>query len=158
MTVSEGVCDQIHERGSWPKELPLDAPLQTCTDFMRQKLAEFDLACDPSFRMSLTGWEPLEDGIALTVAPATDEEGTRLRGLRNRLAECLGMRHPGHEAYVFHISMAYTLRYLTQEQMKTTLQFLEGWRARLPVSFELGAPEFCVFGDMFAFRRECYLS
>lgn len=153
MTLSEGVCDQIRNRESWPGELSTESSLQECNEFMRQKLAKFDLDCDPPFRMSFIGWEPLEDGIALKVVPATTEEERKLRGLRDRLAEHLKMWHPGHEEYVFHISMAYTLRFLTQEEINATMIFLEAWQARLPKHFELDAPDFCLFEDMFAFQK-----
>lgn len=157
MTLSEGVCDQIREVSSWPAGVSLDVSLQTCNEFIRERLVSFDLACELPFRMTLSGWEPLEDGIALTVTPATDEETSKLRDLRDRLAEHLGLRHPGHDEYSFHISLAYTLRYLSRDQIDTTLGFLEKWRGRLPASFELEEPEFCVFEDMFAFRREGHL-
>lgn len=153
MTLSEGVCDQIRNRESWPGELLVESSLQECNEFMRQKFADFDLDWDPPFRMSFVGWEPLEDGIALKVVPATDDEEVKLRGLRDRLAQRLGMWHPRHKKYVFHISMAYTLRYLTEVESKATMVFLEAWRARLPKYFELDAPNFCRFDDMFAFQK-----
>lgn len=157
MTVFEGVSDQIRKLGSWPGDLPLDAPLDSCTALVRKKLADFDLGIsgsEPPFRMSIDGWEPLEDGIALKVVPATEAEEKRLRQLRGRLSEVLQMNHPGHGTYSFHVSISYMLRHLDEQQHQKIWGFLEGFRSQLPEVFELGAPEFCVFNDMFAFDRQ----
>ena len=157
MTVFEGVSDQIRKRGSWPGDLPLDAPLSTCIAQVGRKLANFNTGSEKPFEMTNVGWEPLEDGIALKVVPAAPEEERRLRRLRDRIAEHLLMRHPGHSDYSFHVSMAYMLRRPDQQEARKLRVFLKSCHASLPTNFELGAPEFCTFDDMFAFRQEFLL-
>lgn len=157
MTVFEGVSDQIREAGSWPSDLGHDVPLQDCTNHFRHKLASFELDCAPPLKMTVAGWEPLLDGIAVKVVPASIEEDIRLRGLRDRLASHLKTRYPGHESYSFHISLAYTLCSLEEKDQRATMAFLEEQQSKLPANFELGAPEFCVFDNMMDFRREFFL-
>ena len=159
MTVFEGVSDQIRKHSSWPGDLSLDAPLNSCTALVEQKLADFDLRSEPPFRMAVDGFEPLEDGIALKVVPATPAEESRLRHLRDRLSKVLQIRHPGHDTYSFHVSLSYMLRRLDQrpEDYEKIWAFLQEYRSKLPDVFELGAPEFCIFDDMFAFRRQFFL-
>ncbi|KAK4947804.1 hypothetical protein LTR10_013312 [Elasticomyces elasticus] len=157
MTVYEGVSDQIRKRTCWPGDCALDAPLESCTTMVREKLASFDLRSEPPFRMTIAGWEPLEDGIALKIVPASLDEERRLRGLRDRLSKLLRMRHPGHDTYSFHVSLAYMLRFLGQQDHQAISAFLQSYLKKLPKTFELGAPEFCIFDDMFAFQRELYL-
>lgn len=158
MTVYEGVSDQIRRRNCWPGEVALDVSLEACTSFVTRKLGGFDPGSEPPFRLTITGWEPLEDGIALKVVPATSMEERRIRGLRDRLSELLRMRHPGHDTYSFHVSLAYMLRHLSPEQHHNISSFLDGYLSKFPRTFELGAPEFCVFDDMFAFDRQFFLS
>jgi hypothetical protein len=107
--------------------------------------------------MYVAGWEALDDGIALKITPKTKEEEERLRGLRDHIAGQLATQHPGHAKYSFHISIAYSLRFLSLEDNARITSHLNGWLSRLPRDFELGAPEYCTFHDMFAFKRDFYL-
>ncbi|KIX92451.1 uncharacterized protein Z520_11771 [Fonsecaea multimorphosa CBS 102226] len=157
MTVFEGVTDQTRKPHAWPADLPLDAPLDRCTDLFKEKLKGFDFDSEPPFQLTVVGYDPLIDGIALTVVPASAADEARLRGLRDRLSELLQLRHPTHDWYSFHISLAYILRRLDNQQHQELRDFLEEYRPKLPLHFELGAPEFCTFEDMFAFSRRFYL-
>jgi hypothetical protein len=158
MTLFEGVSDQIRKRSSWPADLALDSSLSECTSLLRSKLVDFDLGTNPPFEMTVDGYDPLTEGIALKVVATTAAEDGRIRGVRDRLSKHLLMRHPGHESYSFHISLAYLLCRLDQEQLDKLASFLKTYQSRLPQRFELGGPEFCVFNDMFAFKRQFYLN
>lgn len=157
MTIFEGVCDQVREPGFWPADLPLDAPLTACDALFEDRLASFDPKLDPPFEMEIAGWKPLVGGISLALKAATDAEERRLRDLRNRLSDLLGLRHPGHETYVFHLSIAYIIRHLSDAQRDALSAMMGEQSALLPAKFKLGAPEFCRFEDMFAFRRLFFL-
>ncbi|KIX01875.1 uncharacterized protein Z518_09602 [Rhinocladiella mackenziei CBS 650.93] len=157
MTIFEGVSDKMRKHGVWPDNLPPDASLDGCNALFNQKLAAFDLETEPPFRMAVYGFEPLEDGVALRVVPASPAEERRLRRLRDRLSKVLQTRHLGHNHYSFHVSVSYMLRYLSQEEHEKFWTFLQEYLSKLPEYFELGAPEFCTFDDMFAFRREFFL-
>lgn len=157
MTVFEGVSFKMRGPGLWPADISQDIPVEDCTKIVRGKLEMFDLEDNSPFRMRIEGFEPLLDGIALKVVPADAEEEKRLRRLRDRVSDTLLVRHPGHDEYSFHISLSYMLRFLDGEQHRRIWGFLEEWRQQLPQTFELGAPEFCVFDDMFSFHRLFYL-
>ncbi|KIW90674.1 uncharacterized protein Z519_08457 [Cladophialophora bantiana CBS 173.52] len=157
MTIFEGVTDQIREPHVWPADLPLDAPLDMCTDLFREKLKNFDLGSEAPFHMTIVSYDPLVDGIALKVVPATPTDEARLRGLRKRLSELLQMYHPAHDRYSFHMSLAYILRRLDDQQHQELWDFLQEYRSKLPIHFTLGAPEFCAFDNMFAFSRQFFL-
>jgi hypothetical protein len=158
MTIFEGVCDQIRRPGSWPTDLPLDAPLDEVTAHFTSKLTGFELKYDgPPYRMRVDGMDPLEVGIGIHLEARTAEEGRRIRGLRDRLADALELKHPGHERYGLHFSAAYLLRRLSDEQERQVRELVLGCLEGVDKEFELGAPEFCTFGDMFAFKRLFYL-
>ncbi|PDT02305.1 hypothetical protein CO666_21295 [Rhizobium chutanense] len=156
MTVFEGVCDQVRQPGFWPDDLGLDVPLAECDALFADKLSAFDLGSAPSYRLRIAGWQPLVNGIALRLAPESAEE-MRLRRVRDRLSELLQLRHPGHEDYVFHLSIAYLIRHPDEEQRAALSALLFELLSGLPDEFELGAPEFCRFADMFAFHRQFFL-
>jgi hypothetical protein len=157
MTIFEGVCDQVRKPGFWPADLPLDAPLEDCDALFVKKLSTFDLQCNPPYLMSVLGWSPLKTGIGVHVELRTADESKRVRGLRDRLADLLQIRHRDHATYDLHLSIAYLLRHLTAEQKAELTALLMDHLEGMPKEFELGAPEFCKFDDMFAFRRQFYL-
>ncbi|MBX5041072.1 hypothetical protein HJB51_11510 [Rhizobium lentis] len=84
-------------------------------------------------------------------------DAARAVGMRDRLSDLLQLRHPGHEDYVFHLSIAYLIRYPDERQRAALAAQLFELLSGLSDEFELGAPEFCRFADMFAFHRQFFL-
>jgi len=84
-----------------------------------------------------------------------------LRLLRDRFADVLKIRAPDHDRYAFHISIAYLIDWLTDQEQADHAAARRRWRSELerkiPV-LELGAPEYCTFDDMFAFRRRLLIT
>ena len=157
MTVFEGVCDEIRKPSYWPSDLPMTAPLETCNALFEQKLQDFDLGSDAPFKVKPLGLQPLVDGIALNIQPATDDDEQRLRDLRDRLSELLLLKHEQHGSYAFHLSIGYLIRNLSPDEQRQLHDLFENESATNGTCFELGAPEFCRFDDMFAYDRQFYL-
>ncbi|KAK0784018.1 hypothetical protein LTS16_018885 [Friedmanniomyces endolithicus] len=157
MTTYEGVSDQIRVRNSWPAELPVTASLKACHAHVATRLAVFKHGLGADIQMEVAGFESLAEGIALKLVPTTSDGERALRDLRDRLSQRLGMRHPGHDNYSFHMGLAYLLRHLSEGDEIWIAKFLQGWHAKLPQSFELAVPEYCVYDDMYSFRRMFYL-
>jgi len=157
MTVFEGVVDAKREIGFWPDDLPLNIPLDQCTSHFAQKLDRFDLHHIGDLEMKVSGWQPLVDGIGLTLTSKQVSQEAELRTLRDRLSDALQLRNPQHDHYVFHLSIAYLLKKLTPAQSEALAAVLQHALANLPSGFALGVPEFCDFDDMFEFRRKFYL-
>jgi hypothetical protein len=157
MTILEGVCDTIRDPDHWPRDLALDAPLSECTALFDMKLASFILESKATFEVTIKGWTAVEDGIGLHVVPINDTEEARLLDLRDKLSDCLQIRFPNHVGYGLHVSMGYTLRFLSKEQELGIMAFLNSCLEKLPKTFELGPVEFCTFADMFAFHHVRFL-
>ncbi|KAK3329794.1 RNA ligase/cyclic nucleotide phosphodiesterase [Apodospora peruviana] len=159
MTVFEGVCDKVRSpAGFWPCDLATDATLEECTKHFAVKLKNFELETGtPPYRCRITGFSDLEVGVGVHVEFETADEERRVRRLRDRLAERLEIRHPQHDRYKLHLSMAYLLRHLTEEQKRELTGVLMGHFEEMPKRFELGRPEFCTFENMMRFDRLFYL-
>ncbi|KAK5658861.1 hypothetical protein OQA88_1675 [Cercophora sp. LCS_1] len=159
MTVFEGVCDRVRHPGHWPLTVPRDAPLEECTTLFATRLKEFELGEDgkPPYRLTAVGFSSFGVGIGVKLRLRTPEEEARFRGLRNRLADTLQIRHAHHDHYELHLSLAYFLRHLDENQKKELAELLWKHFEGMPKDFELGAPEFCVFENMFKFERQFYL-
>jgi hypothetical protein len=104
--------------------------------------------------MRPVGWEPIEDGIALKIAGAHAVEEEKLRGLRDRLANVLELRHPGFDNYAFHVGVAYQLHTVEQHDEEDLARYLQMALEKLPKEFELGAPGFCTYENMVAINRK----
>jgi len=160
MTVFEGANEYFRTRERWPAALPLNATLAECTRHMAGKLRAFDLACELPLRMKLA--EPEQQLMigALSLVPANAQETHKLRGLRDRLADHLGMRAPWHDDYTFHITHSYLIKSLSLDTVKQALAFHSRLYAELVATtgiITLGAPEFCTFIDMQAFDNLFFL-
>lgn len=157
MTVFDGSLDARRLPGDWPAGLPLSAPLGECDAYCARRLRNFDLGFDPPIRMVVDGTQRAPTITSFPLRPVDAAENRRLRNLRDRLSAALGIRHRGHESYVFHISFGYYIaafdavgyaRY--EADLRASFRSLR----RLLPTIELGAPEYCVFDDMTAFQPE----
>lgn len=158
MTVFEGALDKRRKAPAyWPPDLDTNASLADCTAMLEKKLESFDSQYKPPFRLSPVIFKPLVNGISLHLKPRTTEENVAIRHLRDRLVDVTGMKQKNHEKYKFHLSVAYLLRVLSEEQEKEIRGLLERHFEDMPKELELGLPEFCTFDDMFGFERVFYL-
>ncbi|KAJ6466341.1 RNA ligase/cyclic nucleotide phosphodiesterase [Mycena sanguinolenta] len=159
VTIFEGLCDKVRKADRWPDDLPLEASLEEGMSQFKKRLSSFDLQCEPPYHLTAVKFKPLSKAGSISVQfePSTPEENTRLRRLRDRLSKRLHLRAKNHETYVFHLTVAYMLRFLTEEQDRDLTQLLVDHFEGMPKQFELGAPEFCTFDDMFAFNRLFHL-
>lgn len=145
MTVFQGVIEFRREEGFWLPFLPMDATIDSVTAHMVEKLKTFPKS--RSFKIKPIALTPL----GLTVAGKTREDEQALRDFRDQLADCFGYRHPDHDDYTFHITMAYLIKFMPPEQAKIHAQAIKAlgdeFLAKVP-NIELGTSDFCTFEDM----------
>ncbi|KAJ2974557.1 hypothetical protein NQ176_g5988 [Zarea fungicola] len=151
VTIMQGVCEPIRTVSNWPRDLPLTAELAECTSHFLAKLSSSGLTLGKPVRMRIHGWRPLENNIGLRLVPATETDAERLSRFRDALADELKLRLPGHEEYELHCTLAYSLRLFDDAQNEAMLKFLGPLLARFPEFVEIGAPDLCVFENMFKY-------
>jgi len=159
MTVFEGVCDKIRKPGRWPDDLSVNATMEECNSLYEDKLSSsFDLQSDPdTYHFTITKFKPLnKSGIGVHLEPSA-EDNARIRRLRDRLSKLLHIRAKDHKTYAFHLTVAYLLRYLSEEQERELSDLLKDHFEGMPKQLQLGPPEFCTFEDIFTFKRVFYL-
>lgn len=150
MTLFGGADDQKRTPDLWPKGVPLDASMAVCDEIVGDRLKA--VTCAPPYRLRIGLEKPIQP-FRFELTPVDADEDMRLRNLRDRLSAAMGIRKSNHEAYGFHTQMGYLLEpFMTQEQAAFDMAS-ETWRARLEGQIlELGAPDYCTFDDMLAFR------
>lgn len=122
MTVFQGTIEGRRQHGYWPNGVSAEAPIEETTRFFLERLEDFPPA--PPFRMTLTAVTPL--GVVLTGATAEDERV--VRKLRDELTVPFDYRHPDHDSYRFHITLAYPKVWLPVGAEETYLPALERLR------------------------------
>jgi hypothetical protein len=162
MTVFDLVTDEARTADRWPDGLALDATLQECNAFLAERLRAFHLETEPQFRMRLSVYVPAERErtLAIRLQPVDAAEEARIRRLRDRLSNALGIRAPNHDTYGFHTTLGYYLRWLSAAELAECRGAMEAWQAQVAAASPqiLLAPlEFCTFRDMFAFERQFFL-
>ena len=155
MTVFQGIIEGRRQRDFWPEDMPADASIDDTTRFFLQRLEDFP--APRPFRMKPVSITPL--GVVL--AGATEEDERVVRQLRDELTVPFGYRHPDHDSYRFHITLAYPKAWLPAGAQEIYLPALARLRDAIAEEVdlvELGAPAFCIFPDMTEFRPVKFLS
>ncbi|PTB45827.1 hypothetical protein M441DRAFT_54849 [Trichoderma asperellum CBS 433.97] len=159
------VLDGIHGDKATPAKRPPGferQSLEEVTQDFSQKLRLLGLGLEqeglaPPYKMKIRGFHPGAVGIGLEVEGATADEEKRIRLLRDRLADVLGLRRPNHDTYGLHITMAYLMRYIEGKDRVMLNALFEEHLPKVQLEFELGAVEFCTYENMYAFARLFYL-
>ncbi|MFZ3005990.1 MAG: DUF1868 domain-containing protein [Phenylobacterium sp.] len=156
MTVFGGADDQKRSLDLWPQGVPLDAPMSDCDAIVGERLKA--VTCAPPYRLRVDLEKPVQP-FRFELTPVDAKEERRLRDLRDWLSAATGIRKPGHDAYGFHTQMGYMLEPFTADEQTAFEAAFVAWRAGLAGHvLYLGAPDYCTFADMLAFRQRLRLS
>lgn len=150
MTVFQGIIEYRRHLPFWPSDMALDTPIDDMTAAYRKRLLDF--VPPPAFKVRPVEVTPL----GLMVEGETGEDRRILVEWRDRLAGVFGYRHPDHEAYVFHITFAYVIDWLTDDVLERWSGFLAEQLAFLKAAspvIALNRPAFCSFQDMHHFEE-----
>jgi hypothetical protein len=150
MTLFQGIIEYRRKLPYWPETMPLDTAIEAMTVHYQTRLQGFE-ARSP-FKVRVTALDP----TGFTVVGATEADEHALRDWREALAEIFGYRHPDHEDYRFHITLAYVMDWLPDHAipawdglLKDCLQTV----IRHAPDFDLQPPAFCSFADMNHFEE-----
>jgi hypothetical protein len=160
VTMFNGVDDMTRLPGDWPQELPLNATMRVCNRYVGAHLRRVRLGFPLPLRLVIDDAEFPTIPTVLPLCPIDATQEARLRDLRGRISKAIGVRHPDDDNYRFHLSFAYYVRQFSANQEQAYRLAFRKVRRQLVKSIpviELGAPEFCVFNDMYAFDTKFVL-
>ena len=157
MTVFPGANDQRRTAYGWPSYVPLDAPMDVCNRLVGERMAEARLHCQLPIRVRVDYGATLRNTLACTLRliAADGEEETKLRSVRDQLADVYGFRLPDHATYGFHMTLSYQITPFTPKEQAAYTDLLRTHVRAIMASepiLELGEPEYCTFPDMFRFE------
>ena len=154
MTVAQGVLETRRRPGYWPDGVDLAAPVEAVTELYLERFASVE--DQGHFAVRVEHVSP----YGIVVAGASPDDERTLRRWRDHLIEPFGYRHPEHDDYEFHITIAYLGRWLPPEALDPYVEALQTMQADLKRSnpvLELGRPALCSFEDMNHFEPLLFL-
>jgi len=108
MTAFDLVCDQVRVAEHWSHDMPLDTPLAETDAVLAQRLDDVaDWPDQLAMRYDRLG--PVQTTAHAQLVPADPATAEMLTRFREQVARATGIRHPNHDHYRFHVSLAYLL-------------------------------------------------
>ena len=157
MTIFPGANDQDRSISGWPSYVPADAPIDTCSRMVGERMAQAHLNCELPLRVRIDDLPTLLNPTACTLrmTPVDEAENRKLRSVRNQLSDVYGFRLKDHDQYGFHITMSYQIAPFSVPEQTAYRSLLKMHVRHIIDSapiLELGNPEYCTFPDMFRFE------
>ncbi len=151
MTLFQGISNGT----DWPAGIPPEATLDAATDQLIQRLDGITLPRDVTARA-----HGLYGGFGLTLSGASAADEAKLRDTRRALRDATGIQPENFDGYIFHITLSYLLRWLTDAQAAEVVTLSDALFAEFGAplrEIRLGTPEFCRFENMHHFQPILHL-
>ena len=94
-------------------------------------------------------------GYSIILEPFSEKDEKILRNCRNELSSLLKIKFENHHRYTFHITLAYILRELKEDEIKKLLEFNKDLFQEFDKKFPkiiLNKPEMSTFDNMLEFK------
>ncbi len=154
MTLFRGVNDRMRTPGEWPRDIPLDMPLDEVTREFRARLRTVTLPA--GFRMKPVHLANNATGEAqLFLEPADFHEAFKLKTARKTLSSALNHVRSGDDGYRFHITFSYRFQPLSADVIDTLTAFNTALFQELILPntiITLDPPLLCRYRDMLSFE------
>ncbi len=153
MTAFDLICDQVRVIDHWSRDLLLGAPLEETDVALAQRLRDVtDWPDRLVMRYDRLG--PVRTTAHVQLEPADRDTAGALARFREEVARTTGVRHPNHDHYRFHVSLAYLLVDLESAEQRAWDSFRDRIDRSLRRSFGtllLPSPRLVFFDTMHAF-------
>lgn len=149
MTIFQGYSPRLETTEIWPKDVPATDGPDTATAIFAERVHDLAL---PTYRARPTDLFCLN---SLTMAGATQEDERILRTARETLRTLTGIRPDDFDDYVFHLSMAYLVQWVSASTAREIVDFSDELGAQFCADFpevELDPCAFCAFDSMHHFE------
>ena len=151
MTVIRGVNDRVRSKQYWPEALDEGAPMKEADAYMRAAVER--VAGIGNIRMRFDCAAITAEDFRIRLTPADGAQAQVLERYRDAVADSVGLRLPGHDAYRYHITPAYTWRLPDEVQAERIGKLADRMNEMLKVQGEvlLDPPHFAWYRDMLSF-------
>ena len=134
----------------WPKNIVADSNYKQIAYVLSKRIKEYIFP--DKFDLKL---KKLFGGYSIILEGNTKKDEKIIRDCRNKLSELLGIRFENHDTYSFHITLAYILRKLKDDEIKKLIilnsRLLERFLEKFPI-IRIQKPVLCTFENMYEFK------
>ncbi len=152
MTVIRGLNDAVRTDAFWPETLCKDAPMAAVDAHVAGAVCSVP---NPG-KMAMAFDSVRFDGadVRVRLRPRDEAQHQILRSYRDAVADKLGLRLPGHDAYTYHLTLAYTLTIPEPSGRLDQLTASMDDILRAQPAFFVDAPYMAYYDDMVYFSHE----
>jgi|TARA_B100000929_G_C15484605_1_gene412394 hypothetical protein len=134
----------------WPKNIEPDYNYKKTAYVLSKRIKKYIFP--EKFDLKV---KTLFGGYSIILEGNTEKDEKIIRECRNKLSDLLGIRFENHDTYIFHITLAYILRKLKDNEIekiiKTNSRLLEGFVQKFPL-IRVEKPVLCTFENMYEFK------
>lgn len=151
VTIIRGINDNVRKPGFWPPGLDIDAPIEKVDEYFAAAAGAVPVWTN--IKMKFNSLHINDDDVRVCLDPADSGQDQILKTYRNQVARRLGFQLPGHDEYIYHVTLAYILKSPGEDNRKELDQIVKEVNDFLKAQsgFYLSAPYPAYYNDMMHF-------
>jgi len=135
----------------WPENIDKNLNYNQIAIQLNKRLKNFVFPTELNMKLKM-----FYGGYSIVLKPFSEKDEKILKKCRDELSKILRIKFENHQRYTFHITLAYILRELEQDEIKKLLEFnnklFREFNKKFP-KIVLSKPEMCTFENMLAFKK-----
>jgi hypothetical protein len=135
----------------WPTDIDPDMDYKNIAIELNKRIQNYIFPEELNLKLKI-----FFGGYSIVLEPFSEKDEKILRNCRDELSSLLKIKFENHQRYTFHITLAYILRELNKNEIKSLIEFNKqlslDFRKKFP-KITLTKPEMCTFEDMLEFKN-----
>ena len=135
----------------WPTDIDPDMDYKDIAIELNKRIQNYIFPEELSLKLKM-----FFGGYSIVLEPFSEKDEKILRNCRDELSSLLKIKFENHQRYTFHITLAYILRELNKNEIKSLIEFNKQLSFDFSKKFPkitLTKPEMCTFKDMLEFKN-----
>ena len=134
----------------WPSDIDPDMDYKDIAVELNKRIQNYIFPKEFNLKLKM-----FFGGYSIILEPYSEKDEKILRNCRDELSSLLKIKFENHQRYNFHITLAYILRELNKNEIKSLIEFNKQLSFDFSKKFPkitLTKPEMCTFEDMLEFK------
>ena len=135
----------------WPTDIDPDMDYKDIAIELNKRIQNYNFPEELNLKLKM-----FFGGYSIVLEPFSEKDEKILRNCRDELSSLLKIKFENHQRYTFHITLAYILRELNKNEIKSLIEFNKQLSFDFSKKFPkitLTKPEMCTFEDMLEFKN-----
>ena len=135
----------------WPTDIDPDMDYKDISVELNKRIQNYIFPEELNLKLKM-----FFGGYSIVLEPFSEKDEKILRNCRDELSSLLKIKFENHQRYTFHITLAYILRELNKNEIKSLIEFNKQLSLDFSKKFPkitLTKPEICTFEDMLEFKN-----